>query len=280
MAEENDYSDAELIEILRKTYEKFGALYPVLVAPDGKVLDGKHRVKAVSEWPRVTVDWVKSPADVELLRLISNWIRREVSQEEKTQSLARIAELTKWPPKVISDTIGIPYRTLMRYLPDEYKERPGAGGPKERVASVATQEKGEAEELESVEDVLNEYRIDDFNFAPKGIRDFIVWKLCKRFGMEEGEANKVITGHLKQRGGTGRAAGGRPARAAEPTAPKTNVYTDLVKYYPSEVIDLLDPYVQRKTLDSWLSWMRRFLRALLRRLGESEVRQTLEEMQI
>lgn len=275
MAEENDYSDAELIEILRKTYEKFGALYPVLIAPDGKVLDGKHRIKAVSEWPRVTVDWVKSPADVELLRLISNWIRREVSQEEKTQSLARIAELTKWPPKVISDTIGIPYRTLMRYLPDEYKERPGAGGPKERVASVATQEKGEAEELESVEDVLNEYRIDDF--APKGIRDFIVWKLCKRFGMSEDEAEKTVKGHLKQRGKPGRRSAGKPA-AIEPAAPKTNVYTDLVKYYPSEVIDLLDPYVQGKTLDSWLSWTRRFLRALLRRLGESEVQLTLEEI--
>ncbi|MCD6263165.1 hypothetical protein J7L60_01980 [Candidatus Bathyarchaeota archaeon] len=97
------------------------------------------------------MDWLTNPVDARLLRVIVNWVRREVSAEEKSKSLAEIAEMTGWTPKEISETLGIPYRTIMRYMPDEYKERPGAGGPKvaarevsKRVATVATQEAPEA----------------------------------------------------------------------------------------------------------------------------------------
>lgn len=135
----SEHSDQELIEILRKTKEKFGPLYPVLQDADGNIIDGKHRIEADPLWPTVTVDWLKSDVDYEALRLISNWIRREVPPFEKRESLAKIAELTGWTPKEVSDNLGISYRTVMLYIPDEYKQRPGAGGPKSRVASLATQ---------------------------------------------------------------------------------------------------------------------------------------------
>ena len=148
-------SDRELIEVLRRTKELFGPLYPVLVAPDGSVIDGLHRLEADPDWPRVTVDWLTNPVDAKALRIIANVVRREVSAEEKAEALGEVAEMTGWTPKEISETLGIPYRTIMRYMPDEYKERPGAGGPKvaarevsKRVARRATQE--EAPEAKAV----------------------------------------------------------------------------------------------------------------------------------
>lgn len=131
-----EHSDQELIETLKKTKEKFGPLYPILKDADGNIIDGFHRFEADPEWPTVIVDWLDSDVDFEALRLISNWIRREVSPSEKSQSLAKIAELTEWTPNEISENLGIPYRTVMRYIPDEYKR----SGGYERNASIAIQD--------------------------------------------------------------------------------------------------------------------------------------------
>ena len=132
-------SDRELIEVLRRTKELFGPLYPVLVAPDGSVIDGLHRLEADPDWPRVTVDWLTNPVDAKALRIIANVVRREVSAEEKAEALGALIEMTGWKPKELAEALGMSYRWVMKYLPDKYKERPGAGGPK-RVLRRRTQE--------------------------------------------------------------------------------------------------------------------------------------------
>ena len=139
--------EKELIEVLRRTKELFGPLYPVLVAPDGSVIDGKHRLEADPDWPRVTVDWLANPVDAKALRIIANVVRREVSAEGKAEALGEIAEMTGWKPKEIAEALGVSYQWVMKYIPDKYKERPGAGGPK-RVLRRRTQE--EAPEPEEV----------------------------------------------------------------------------------------------------------------------------------
>lgn len=153
-----EHSDTELTEILRKTKQLFGPLYPVLVAPNGTIIDGKHRLEADPEWPKITVDWLTGNQDVEILRLISNWIRRKVSPEEKAQSIARIAELTKWTPTEISENLGIPYRTVVRYFPEELKR---SGGYEERIATVAIQEEHPFEDKPITLPLKEEERLDE-----------------------------------------------------------------------------------------------------------------------
>jgi len=133
--------DEELIESLRRSKERFGALYPVLQDPEGNVIDGVHRIMADPEWPKVTIDWLKSSTESKILRLASNWLRRTVPDEEKAESLAAIAKETGWSPKELAENLGVSYRTVMRYLPDELKR---AGGyerpPEKRIAKLAIQE--------------------------------------------------------------------------------------------------------------------------------------------
>jgi len=117
----SEYTDQELIEALRRTKDIFGALYPVLVDKDGNVIDGFHRLEADPNWPTVEVDWIKSEIDIEALRLIANLLRRTISSDEKKRAITTLIELTGWNPKRISDSLGIPYRTVIRYIPDEYK---------------------------------------------------------------------------------------------------------------------------------------------------------------
>lgn len=127
----------EFIAALRRTKKLFGTLYPVIKTPDGTIIDGIHRLEADPDWPTQTVE-LEHPYDAIVFRIIANMVRRDVSAEEKSEALGELAEATGWAPKEIAENLGASYRWVMKYLPDKYKERPGAGGP--RVVSRATQE--------------------------------------------------------------------------------------------------------------------------------------------
>ena len=129
----------ELVEALRSSKEALGPIYPILVTPDGNVIDGVHRIKADPNWPKYTVA-LKDPADADAVRTAVNWIRRTMTPQEKAQSLATITKRTGATPKELAEKLGLSYRTVMRDLPDELKR---AGGyehpPKKRIDRVAIQ---------------------------------------------------------------------------------------------------------------------------------------------
>jgi len=85
-----------------------------------EIIDGMHRLEADPTWPIIEVDldslWER------IVRLILNWNRRGMDQPEMTKTLDFIAKETEWTPQEVSKNTGIPYRTVMRYISDEYKE--------------------------------------------------------------------------------------------------------------------------------------------------------------
>ena len=107
---------------LKVAADKKQYLYPVLLAPDGTIVDGVHRRKADPNWPAQTVE-VNSEVDRLIARLQANAVRRVMPKFEKAELLNRIAELTGWKPFELATNIGIPYKTVIRLIQPEYKER-------------------------------------------------------------------------------------------------------------------------------------------------------------
>lgn len=134
---------------LRPTYEKLGALSPVLRAQSGEVIDGLHRLKVDPGWHSLVVYDINDPVKVAMARLVINVCRRQVPVEEKTELLATIAKLTEWTPQQIAEATGMSYTWVMKYLPDEYKQRPGAGPSEYPVTRRVTEPEGEARRAEA-----------------------------------------------------------------------------------------------------------------------------------
>ena len=121
---------------LKLSCDHVGPLYPVLFDKHGNVIDGKHRLAVNKNWPKVTLDHVDTKKKTLLARLASNVCRRTVSDSEKTRMLTELGEIHLLeglaPGKIaqeIAEETGMSYRWVMKYLPDNLKERPGLGGP-------------------------------------------------------------------------------------------------------------------------------------------------------
>jgi hypothetical protein len=114
-----------------------GRLYPVLLDRYGNIIDGNHRLAADRNWPRLRLEHISSKKDLVLARLVSNVCRRRVSDVEKTALLRELGEIHLKEgvshgrlAGLIAEETGMSYRWVMKYLPDDLKERPGIGGPK------------------------------------------------------------------------------------------------------------------------------------------------------
>lgn len=121
---------------LKLSISYVGKLYPVLVDKHGNVVDGNHRLAADKDWPKLRLEHINSRKELALARLISNVCRRSVSDIEKAQMLSELGEIHMKegvsPGQIahlIAAETGMSYRWVMKYLPDELKERPGVGGP-------------------------------------------------------------------------------------------------------------------------------------------------------
>jgi len=117
----SEMSEEFSLEFLKRSKKQIGPIYPILKAPDGTIIDGRHRAKADPDWPSITLDWLKSPVEVEMIRLIAH-IRREMPAKEKSECLAKLIEMTGWKPKELAENLGVSYRWVMKYLPDRYKD--------------------------------------------------------------------------------------------------------------------------------------------------------------
>jgi len=108
---------------LFESFEKIGALpIPVFVDGKGTIIDGLERVRAGVKCPVVTIP-VENPLQFHIIRLVVNCLRRTMSAEEKSQILAKIAELSGWTPKEMAKKLPFSYRWVMKYLPPQYKDR-------------------------------------------------------------------------------------------------------------------------------------------------------------
>jgi len=74
---------------LEATSRSVGRLYPVLLDRHGNIIDGIHSLKADKNWPKIRLQNTQT----EEQRLIANVCRRHVPAKEKTQILARLAEI-------------------------------------------------------------------------------------------------------------------------------------------------------------------------------------------
>jgi len=120
---ENEYD-------LRKSTEKIGELYPVIVSKSGEIVDGFHRINAKANWRREVREDIDTPEKVLKARLISNKFRRQVSAVEVRgwiNDLAEIAytehgiepgEISGW----VAEETGYARKSVTEYLNPEYKK--------------------------------------------------------------------------------------------------------------------------------------------------------------
>ena len=114
MSEEKEYD-------LTQSKKKLGYLLPVIEDAFGNIIDGFHRLKVDPDWPRVRLQHIDDPIKLEKARIAMNQCRRIVDAEERSESYARLIDMAGWTPKELSENMGIPYRTVIRYLPKEFK---------------------------------------------------------------------------------------------------------------------------------------------------------------
>jgi len=121
---------------LKISSNRIGELYPVLLDHYGNVIDGKHRLAADPNWPKVKLGRIKSKEQRLIARLTGNVCRREVSAREKKEMLRDLGSIYSQRgiglerlSRKISEETGMSYSWVMKYLPNEYKMRPGLGGP-------------------------------------------------------------------------------------------------------------------------------------------------------
>ena len=123
MSERDEYD-------LRKSTDKIGELYPVIMSATGEVVDGFHRINAKANWRREVREDIDTPEKVLLARLISNKFRRQVEASEVRgwiNDLAQIAvddhgiepgQISGW----VAEQTGYHPSSVMRYLDEKYKQ--------------------------------------------------------------------------------------------------------------------------------------------------------------
>lgn len=107
---------------LKASKDKIGALYPVLTDSFGTIIDGFHRLAKDPTWPKLKIDYISDPVQVEMARLAAN-LRRKVPEEEKALRLRNIASMTGWSPKQIAENLGVKYGWVVHYLSDDFKNQ-------------------------------------------------------------------------------------------------------------------------------------------------------------
>jgi hypothetical protein len=83
-------SDEAVLEQIRRTLRSYGAVYPVLVDQDGRLIDGAHRLKVWPKWPKVVMKNVKTPYDLLAVRVLANTARRTVSEQERVREIRKM----------------------------------------------------------------------------------------------------------------------------------------------------------------------------------------------
>jgi hypothetical protein len=150
MSEEPNYKDSQKI---------IGQLYPVLKSKDGQIIDGFHRLAVDPNWKSLILEDVDNEEKLLVARAVSNWHRRQVSREEKSEWINGLAELyqkqglsaaklvcgkiiNEIKQKII-DVTGLSDQTIRVLLQDKFKQ-----------AATHIEEKPKISATERVENIL------------------------------------------------------------------------------------------------------------------------------
>jgi hypothetical protein len=126
-----------------KKSEKIAQLYPILLSKDGKIIDGFHRLEADPNWKTQTIEEIDTEEKLLVARAVSNWNRRQVSKEEKTEWINDLAEIyQKQGYKLVGkravisnittrneivakihEMTGLAYTTIMGFIDSKYKSK-------------------------------------------------------------------------------------------------------------------------------------------------------------
>lgn len=124
-----DPEDPEIAE-LTESIKLHGVIEPILIRqkPSGafEVVAGARRLRAAKKAGLPTIPVIiKTLTDEEafILQLTENLQRKDLTEEEKTRGLKELARRTKWSPQQIADKLKMSYTWVMKYLPDEFKEK-------------------------------------------------------------------------------------------------------------------------------------------------------------
>jgi len=112
--------DMDLVEELRKSKRKFGALAPIILDKHGNIVEGHHRNRADPTWPRITYDNIQTDEDRVLHAIAFNWHRREKSEAWKKNMLSWLAKHGNTIDQITEKT-GLSKRSVYNYLPAELK---------------------------------------------------------------------------------------------------------------------------------------------------------------
>ncbi|MEM2050114.1 MAG: hypothetical protein QXZ11_03210 [Thermoproteota archaeon] len=140
--------DEEISELLKKSKEVVGPIYPVLVdKATGEIIDGLHRSMVDPKWPRQEIE-VQDRKQVILIRLHAHY-RRQISQKEVNYLLIKLAEelAKEGVPrgqivKEVANLSGYSLSRVKSALPAKFKD-------KEKVEAMANRRATKALEEES-----------------------------------------------------------------------------------------------------------------------------------
>lgn len=144
------------IDELKASYEKLGAIYPVLVDKHGEVIDGIHRKKVDPNWKELRID-TDDEAVKAIVALVANINRREVAREEITKRVDKIAELTRWNTRRMAAEIGRSESWVLKYISQKYKHTvKSKSGKKGAESKAATHRVAKEVKKEPVKEIKEE----------------------------------------------------------------------------------------------------------------------------
>jgi ParB/RepB/Spo0J family partition protein len=121
--------DPEMAE-LTESIKALGVLQPILVRPKPnglyEIVYGQRRARAAEKAGLVEVPvTIRFLSDDEAftLQLTENLQRKDLSEEEKTRALGELAKRTGWNAQRIADKLKMSYTWVVKYLPEEFKDR-------------------------------------------------------------------------------------------------------------------------------------------------------------
>lgn len=114
----------EEFDALRADIKANGVLHPIFVDENGEVLDGRHRLKIDPNAPRRVIKGL-SPAEKEAFVFRCNFVRRNLSPEQKAEARKRMRQTAKslreedakkWTQKRVAETLGVDRTTVSTWF--------------------------------------------------------------------------------------------------------------------------------------------------------------------
>jgi len=114
----NEYDLRKSVDILPFLKKAF----PIIKDDKNVRVDGHHRHQIDPKWPAVTVHF-ENENQRKIARFVANFCRRNVTDKEKRDFLVALTLETGWNAEEMADKLPVSYSWIMKFLPDEYKDK-------------------------------------------------------------------------------------------------------------------------------------------------------------